>query len=172
MVNVYVGIGSNVNRYYHIAESLDALQNTFGRLFVSSVYESKSVGFVGSNFLNLVVGFSTACSVDDLQKILKSIEDDNGRIRSGPKFSARTLDIDILTYGQKVGLVDGVLLPREEILQNAFVLKPLVDIAAEDIHPVVSKNYGELWANYDKYSQQLWTVDFEWQGQVISKSEG
>ncbi|WP_019528237.1 2-amino-4-hydroxy-6-hydroxymethyldihydropteridine diphosphokinase [Dasania marina] len=162
MSQVFVSIGSNTHRYHHIASSLDALQHYFGELIISPVYESVAVGFEGDNFLNLVVGFESVYSVGELQALLKQIEDDYGRKRGGPKFSSRTLDIDILTVDDMVGDVDGVLLPRTEILDNAFVLLPLYNIAPNQLHPTTHKSYQQLWQQYDQASQKLWPVDFEW----------
>lgn len=170
MTAIYLSLGSNVDRHKNITAALDALAELLGELRISSVYESKSVGFDGSNFFNLVVGADTDLSITDLSETLKRIEDDNGRKRSGPKFSPRTLDIDILTYGDFVGVDGGVELPRAEITKNAFVLLPLAEIAAEVLHPQLQKNYRELWASYDQASQSLWAIDFEWQGKIISKA--
>lgn len=161
MTCVYLGLGSNVDRHRHIRAALDALTELLGKLQISSVYESKSVGFDGSHFFNLVVSAETQLGVADLSEQLKKIEDNNGRKRSGPKFSPRTLDIDILMYGDFVGVESGVELPRAEITQNAFVLLPMAEIAPQVIHPVLKKSFAELWDGYDKTSQQLWRIDFE-----------
>lgn len=168
MTSVYLSLGSNINRHQHILAGLDALQNLFGSLVVSYVYESKSVGFNGSNFFNLVVGAQTDLALADLSEALKRIEDDNGRVRSGPKFSPRTLDIDILTYGNFVGVDVGIELPRAEISKNAFVLLPLAQIAADTKHPQLQTSYADLWRDYNKSSQTLWPIDFEWRGNKIS----
>lgn len=171
MISVYLSLGSNINRHKHILAALDALQNAFGDLTISSVYESKSVGFNGSNFFNLVVGIQTDLALADLSEVLKRIEDDNGRLRSGPKFSPRTLDIDILTYGDFVGIDAGIELPRAEITKNAFVLLPLSEIAAAALHPVLQMPYSQLWGAYDQASQSLWSIDFEWCGKKISTAK-
>ena len=170
MTAIYLSLGSNVNRHKNIVAALDALSAVFGELQISSVYESKSVGFDGSNFFNLVVGAETLLSIAELSEKLKRIEDDNGRKRNGPKFSPRTLDIDILTYGDFVGVESGVELPRAEITKNAFVLLPLAEIAPQLLHPQLQKSYQQLWSEYDQYSQSLWSIDFEWNGKAISKS--
>ncbi len=168
MTRVYLSLGSNIRRHQHIAAGLDALAAAFGELHISSVYESKSVGFDGSNFFNLVVGIDTSLGVAALSERLKNIEDDNGRCRQGPKFSPRTLDIDILVYGDSVGVEAGISLPRAEITQNAFVLLPLAEIAGEQLHPQLQQSYASLWQAYDKSAQPLWPVDFVWQGRKIS----
>lgn len=171
MTVVYLSLGSNVNRHAHIVAGLNALQKLSPELTLSPVYESKSVGFDGSNFFNMVVGISTMLTLVKLSETLKKIEDDNGRFRAGPKFSPRTLDIDILTYGNFVGIESGIELPRAEITQNAFVLLPLAEIAATELHPELHISYGQLWADYEKNSQLLWKIDFEWQGKNISATK-
>ena len=170
MSKVYVSIGSNINRYQHVAASLDALVEHFGELEISPVYESETIGFKGDHFLNLVAAFDSNLSVGDLSALLRTIEYDNGRTRDGPRFSSRSLDIDILTYDSVVGNVDGVSLPRAEIVENAFVLRPLADIAADHLHPALKQSYAELWHAYDQSSQKLWPVDFKWQDRMISRA--
>ena len=167
MAKVYVSIGSNIDRKSHITAALDALAEQFSALEISSVYESEAVGFSGDHFFNLVVGFDTAMPVGELAVCLRQIEHDNGRDRSQERFSARTLDIDILTYDNCVGDIAGVVLPRAEILENAFVLLPLAEIAPDVMHPVKKQSFTVLWQAYSK-QQKLWPVDFFWRGQKIS----
>lgn len=161
-MKVYLGLGSNQRPDFHIRQALDALRQRFGALRVSPVYESAAVGFSGDNFLNLVVEVETALSVGELLQALRTIENQNGRNRSAPRFSGRTLDIDILLYGEAVGMVDGVKLPREEILENAFVLRPLADLAPDLVHPQVQVTMATLWQQYDKSRQRLWPAAFTW----------
>ncbi len=170
MTAIYLSLGSNVDRHKNITAALDALAALLGDLQISSVYESKSVGFDGSNFFNLVVGAHTTLSIVELSETLKRIEDNNGRKRNGSRFSPRTLDIDILTYGDFVGVESDIELPRAEITKNAFVLLPLSEIAPDGLHPQLQKNYRDLWLDYDRTSQSLWVIDFEWNGKVISVS--
>ncbi|HOY22994.1 MAG TPA: 2-amino-4-hydroxy-6-hydroxymethyldihydropteridine diphosphokinase [Cellvibrio sp.] len=159
MTQVFLGLGSNLEREKNIRAGLLALKDVFGDLKLSHVYESESVGFKGSNFYNLVVSLQTNLTVSELSDTLKKIEDKNGRVRTGPKYSPRTLDIDILTYGDFVGVEAGVDLPRAEITENAFVLLPLAELAPHDLHPSLKKSYAELWASYDKNAQALWKID-------------
>lgn len=170
MAQVYVSIGSNQDKVRYIRASLDALHAEFGDLLLSSVYESEAVGFEGDNFYNLVAGFITELSVGELSRRLKAIEDNNGRCRKGPKFSGRTLDIDILTYDVLSGDCEGVQLPRDEIVKNAFVLLPLAEIAPDTLHPVLKTTYAEMWQGYS-HNQHLWSVDFDWSGHRISKAD-
>lgn len=168
-MKVFLGLGSNQEPEFHIARALDALYLQFGELRISPVYESAAVGFDGANFLNLVVAIETSLLVKDLLQALRTIENDNGRDRSAPRFSGRTLDIDILLYGDAVGEVDGVTLPRPEILTNAFVLRPLADLAADLRHPQSNQTFGDLWRDYDKTRQSLWRIKFAWAPLVAEK---
>jgi len=171
MTQVYLSLGSNIDRHRHITAALDALAEAFGRLQISSVFESEAVGFEGSHFFNLVVGIDTDWPIARLSDRLKQIEDDNGRRRQGPKFSSRTLDIDILIYGDFVGEEAGVQVPRDEITKNAFVLWPMAEIAPSEQHPQLQRSYADLWQGYDKTRQKLWPVDFTWQGQKVSSAQ-
>lgn len=170
MAQVYLSLGSNVNPHRYIIAGLDALATQFGELAISPVYESVPVGFDGDNFLNLVVGIRTLLPVGELSQQLKQIEDANGRDRSGSGVRGITLDIDILTYDDCCGVIDGVTLPRGEVLRNAFVLLPLSELAPWARHAQTGQTFAEAWSNYHS-DQQLWRVNFVWRGQLISRAE-
>ncbi|MCH8105796.1 MAG: 2-amino-4-hydroxy-6-hydroxymethyldihydropteridine diphosphokinase [Proteobacteria bacterium] len=144
-VTVYVSLGSNVQRDRNIRLAVKEMRTAFGNLRLSPVYESASVGFDGSDFLNLVAGFETDNEVHEVVQELRVIEDRLGRDRSQPRFSPRPIDLDILTYDGLIIDEPGIQIPREEILQNAFVLKPLCDIAPDGVHPLVKQDYQALW---------------------------
>lgn len=162
MTIVALSFGSNTNPAQYLASALDALQGKFGALRISSVFESEAVGFSGDNFLNLVVLIDTTEKLEDLALFLKRLEDQHGRSRQGPRFSGRTLDIDILTYGDLHGTFAGITLPREEIVENAYVLWPMSQVLGEAVHAPTGKTYAQLWAEYDKDRQKLWPVPFAW----------
>jgi len=162
MARVYVSIGSNIDREANIRGGVADLRAHFGELELSQVYESASVGFDGDNFYNLVAAFDTDRDVLAVAKILHAIEDEHGRTREGPRFSSRTLDIDMLLYDDVV-LKEGKLeLPRDEITKNAFVLWPLAEIAPVREHPVLKQSYAALWEAFDKEKQPLWPIPFSW----------
>lgn len=170
MAQVYLSLGSNIDPHHYIVAGLDALTVQFGELAISPVYESVPVGFDGDNFLNLVVGIRTSLPVGELSQQLKQIEDAYGRDRTGSRFTGITLDIDILTYGDCIGVIDGVTLPRGEVLRNAFVLLPLSELAPAARHAQTGQTFAALWRNYHS-DQQLWRTNFVWRGQLISRSE-
>jgi len=160
MAEVLLSVGSNIERDLNIRSGLKSLALEFGTLALSPVYESEAIGFQGDNFYNLVVAMHTALSVGELSSVLKSIENKHGRDRSSAKFSARTLDIDILTYDQQQGEWEGVSLPRDEIKKNAFVLLPMADLRPNSYYPGSEQTYKALWERFDSTSQKLWVVPF------------
>jgi 2-amino-4-hydroxy-6-hydroxymethyldihydropteridine diphosphokinase len=170
VARVYLGVGSNIERERSIVAGLDALLAGFGELTVSSVYDSAAIGFDGQPFLNLVVALDTDVPLGKLARDLRHIEMEHGRPVNASRFSSRQLDIDILTYANQVGTLDGVQLPRGEILQNAFVLCPLAELAPAELHPQAGKTYDDLWHAFDQRSQPLHKVDFQWRGRSISSS--
>jgi 2-amino-4-hydroxy-6-hydroxymethyldihydropteridine diphosphokinase len=162
MAHIYISIGSNIEAEQHLRQAIAELKAHYGELQLSSVYESESVGFHGDNFLNMVVGLDTAESVHTVVQTLRQIEDRHGRDRTGPRFSARTLDLDLLLYDDLVMKENGLELPREEITRNAFVLWPLAEVAPKLVHPVVRQTMNNLWQAFDKNSQKLWPIAFDW----------
>jgi 2-amino-4-hydroxy-6-hydroxymethyldihydropteridine pyrophosphokinase len=161
MVEVLLGLGSNIDREKNLRSALVALRKLFGVVDVSPVYESNAVGFHGDNFYNLVVAINTDLAVGKLSLLLKEIEDNNGRERLAPKFSARTLDIDILTHGTQLGVIDGVELPRDEILKHSFVLLPMADLRPDSYYPGSTHTYQSLWEGFDDNLRSLWQVNFK-----------
>jgi 2-amino-4-hydroxy-6-hydroxymethyldihydropteridine diphosphokinase len=161
MARVHVSIGSNIDRERHIRAAVVALRERFGTVQLSSVYESEAVGFDGDNFLNMVVAFDTDLDVQAVAQALRAIEDEHGRVRSGPRFSSRTVDLDLLLYDDLVSRNDDLDVPRAEITKNAFVLQPLAEIAPEALHPVEGITFAELWQRFDKTRQALWPVPFD-----------
>jgi 2-amino-4-hydroxy-6-hydroxymethyldihydropteridine diphosphokinase len=159
VAQVYVSIGSNIERRQHIEAALRILAQEFGPLMQSPVYESAAVGFESAPFYNLVVGFQTDMAPRDVQERLHAIEDVNGRDR-GVRLAARTLDLDLLLYDDLVMDRDGVVLPRADITRYAFVLRPLAEIAGSQRHPVTGKRLDELWSEFADASQVLQRIDW------------
>jgi len=158
VATVLLSLGSNIDKNRNILAGIAALERHFGPVICSTIYESEAVGFDGDNFYNLVVQLDTDEPVELVVSTLKQIEDEHGRTRSGPRFSARTLDIDILLYDELIRDDEVVSIPRDEILKNAFVLRPLAELVGESLHPQTGESYRELWERFDHASQSLWPV--------------
>jgi len=153
MPHVWISVGSNIAREKNINAALSDLRDAFGPLAVSPVYETEAVGFKGDAFFNLVAGFDTGRSPLELHRLLREIEARHGRERDGGKFAARTLDLDLLTYGQAVTEEGGKALPRDEITRYAFVLAPLADVAPDERHPELGQSYRQLWERFEKSNE-------------------
>jgi 2-amino-4-hydroxy-6-hydroxymethyldihydropteridine diphosphokinase len=146
----FISIGSNIDKEIHIPSSLNALEKAFGPLLLSSVYESEAVGFEGDLFHNMIVGFQSTQEVKSVAKILRQIELNHGRTKDSRKYAARTLDLDLILFGDLI-IHDGRLqIPRDEIERYAFVLEPLAEIAPDLKHPISHQTYAQMWAEYDK----------------------
>ncbi len=163
MASIYISLGSNIDRDRHTRDGVRALRERFGELELSSVYESEAVGFEGDAFYNMVIACETSEDVHSANRVLAEIEDAHGRDRSGPRFSSRTLDLDLLLYDDLVLDEGGLKLPREEILKNAFVLWPLAEIAPDLVHPLAGKTYAELWAGFDRTRENLHPIEFDFE---------
>ncbi|MFL0801813.1 MAG: 2-amino-4-hydroxy-6-hydroxymethyldihydropteridine diphosphokinase [Agarilytica sp.] len=166
MPKILLGIGSNINREENIRSGIETLSKVVSGMCVSPVYESPAFGFSGDNFFNLVVLGETDRFLSELVGLLREIEFTHGREKDATKFSSRYLDIDVLIYGEKVGLFEGLELPRPEILTQSYVLKPIVDIAPELVHPKEGKRFDTIWANFSGDKRQLWQSDFQYSGDV------
>ena len=141
---VFVGIGSNVDAAANLRHAAACLNDVFGQVELSSVYLSPAYGFVGADFLNMVAKFETQLSVDAVKSRLREIEDTAARIRIDNKFVPRTLDLDLLLFGETVD--PDRRLPRHDILEYPFVLWPLLEIAPERNCPLTGTLLSAVWA--------------------------
>ncbi|GAA0811413.1 2-amino-4-hydroxy-6-hydroxymethyldihydropteridine diphosphokinase [Colwellia asteriadis] len=161
MATIYISLGSNINREKNVKQGIEALTKAFGTLTLSSLFESKAIGFSGAAFYNMVIGIETNKNIEQVTATLREIEFANGRSFDAKKFSPRTLDLDLLLFDDLI-CEHPAQLPRAEITTNAFVLWPLSQVAPNLLHPILNKSYHELWQNYDKKSQQLAIIEPCW----------
>ena len=120
----FLSIGSNINATKNIEFAIKELDLILSNINKSSIYQTKSIGFEGDDFLNLVVSGESSLNFDELNLKLKKIEDLSGRNRNAPKFSARTLDIDIVLQVD----VDEIIFESDEIEKYDFVSNPLKEL--------------------------------------------
>ena len=165
LTRVFLGLGSNVEREKHLCAGLDALAGFLQGMNCSAVFESQPVGIKSGPFFNLVVSAKTDLPLAELSRRLKLIEADNGRYALDRK--GLPLDIDVLFYGDLEGNFDGLILPRAEILKNAFVLWPLSLIAPDKVHPGVGKTLAQMWEDA-QIDQVLAPAAFEWRGEQLT----
>lgn len=160
MSTVYLGIGSNVDVEHNIRAGVNALRDAFGEVELSPVYRTVAVGFKGDDFINLAARVSTAMQPLEMKEFLNALEDRHGRLRNLPKFSDRTLDIDILLYDDLYMRCPSLAVPRAEILQFAHVLKPLSDLAPDLAHPQTRTRLADLWQGFAGDRSGLQQVEF------------
>jgi 2-amino-4-hydroxy-6-hydroxymethyldihydropteridine diphosphokinase len=141
----WLGLGSNVNADTHIRAGIRELVEKFDNVSLSPAYTSTAVGFDGEDFINLVARVETEMHPMELRQYLRDLEDRYGRKRDVPKFSDRSLDIDILLYDDLVVLSPVLEIPRAEILKFSHVLKPLTDLEPKLIHPTELRPMAEIW---------------------------
>jgi 2-amino-4-hydroxy-6-hydroxymethyldihydropteridine diphosphokinase len=142
---VYLSLGSNLDKQKNIKSCLNYLSSSFNNILISPIYQSPSFGFEGNDFYNLVVKIETCFELKALKLWLMKLEDLHGRDRSKPRYSNRTLDIDILLFNTLVVDDSFIVIPRPEILTQAYVLKPLTDIASQLNHPQTYKSFSQHW---------------------------
>lgn len=159
MATVFISAGSNIDREQHLRQALLTLRSKFNGVRVSPVYESVAVGFTGAPFLNCVIEAQTDLSPEQVVALLHTIENAQQRDRSLPKFSPRTLDLDLLLYDDLVIHHPQFHLPRDEIVKYAFVLAPLADLTPHRLHPMLQRSYADLWQQLSKEGQELWKVE-------------
>jgi 2-amino-4-hydroxy-6-hydroxymethyldihydropteridine diphosphokinase len=152
---IYLGIGSNIDPHRNLDLALAELERRFGRLEKSSVYRSKAYGFDGDDFLNMVVALESGLTPNEVQAQLEEIQRMAGREHESHGYAPRTLDIDLLLYGDLVVDDPPIRLPRPDVLRFSFVLGPLAEIAPELQHPQTHQSYRDHWAEFDSSSHPI-----------------
>ncbi len=159
MAAVYLGLGSNIDAEKNLRLAVGELRRLYGELTLSPVYKSAPVGFQGPDFLNLVVALETDAAPMEVIDQIERIHGLAGRSRGPDKFSSRPLDIDLLLHGDMIEPAPPLRLPRCDILDYGFVLRPLTDIAPDLVHPVSGRTIAEHWREFDVDSQPMTLVD-------------
>jgi len=159
MAKVYLGLGSNIDSQNHVRLGIRELRIHYGVLELSKIYRNAAFGFNGADFLNMVVGLETDESPGQIQGEIATIHQRIGRGPAKPKYSSRALDIDLLLYDDLICDEPGLQLPRRDVLDYSFVLRPLAELAPGLVHPVTGKSIASQWAEYDKDSHPLTPVD-------------
>lgn len=169
---VYLGIGSNLNRDNSILFALEKLKPLFSNFVISPVYESKPVREAEPDYLNVVVGGDTTLSFDELFSKLKEVEKDAGNefmMHNSTNFGLkRRLDIDILVYGKLVAN-EPCKVPRHDIQDYPFVNAPLHDIAPDLVHPILGLTVSELFEQMQPHipeNRKVKKVDFDFNRQA------
>jgi len=160
-VEIWVSAGSNIEPERWLRLACRELATRFGPLRLSSVYRNPAVGMAGDDFLNLVIGFRSALPPEAVAAALEQLHDLAGRDRSAGSWTPRTLDLDLLLYGDQVIDRPGIKVPRKDVVRYGFVLGPLAEVAPALRHPVSGLTMAELWARFDRDGARLEQVELE-----------
>jgi 2-amino-4-hydroxy-6-hydroxymethyldihydropteridine diphosphokinase len=158
-VPVYASAGSNVAPVVSLRKALAGVRAAFPDVVVSGAYANTAIGFVGPDFINLALAFTTTRSLAEVLETLHAIEEDCGRGRADPKWAPRRMDLDVLMFGDAVGTFPGATLPRPDFIRRAFMLGPLAEIAPDAVHPTLGRTIGALWGEFDQATHRLRRVD-------------
>jgi 2-amino-4-hydroxy-6-hydroxymethyldihydropteridine diphosphokinase len=147
--HAYLNLGSNIDPELNLPRAVDLLKGHGEIKAVSHVWESKSVGYDGPNFLNACVLFLTESQPENLKTgIIHPIEAQLGRVRGGDKNMPRTMDIDVIVF-------DDMPIMKMDYWDQAFIMVPLAELLPDFIHPVhgvkLSRFSGQL-------QRQVWIV--------------
>ena len=162
MTAVYVAAGSNVEPIANLRRALDVLARHYPGLRLSRAWRNRAVGFDGDDFVNMAVGFDTDEDLRTVVERLHEAEAACGRARHAPKWAPRSMDLDILLYGDTVCDEPGLTLPRPDLLRRAYMLGPMAELAPDLVHPVERATMAELWARFDRDAHVLEPVELGW----------
>ena len=155
--DLYLGLGTNLgNKAENISHAVRILGEKLGEVIaVSSLYETKPVGFVSENdFINAACYIKTTFDPFRVLEITQQIEKEMGRKTksAGHTYSDRIIDIDILMFDDLIINSDELVLPHPHLHERGFVLFPLYDIAKEQFHPLLEKTIAEIKNEYEEKS--------------------
>src|SRR5262249_5971965 len=148
-VTAFIALGSNLgDRQGYLDQALQQLRG-HGRIEVTKVSQIRETTPVGGPagqgpYLNAVAEVHTDLDPHELQRALPDIEQNLGRVRK-QRFGRRTIDLDLLLYGDLVRSEFDLIIPHPRLAERAFVLEPLAELAPEVVHPVFGRTIGDLW---------------------------
>jgi 2-amino-4-hydroxy-6-hydroxymethyldihydropteridine diphosphokinase len=164
VTTVLVAAGSNVEPAANLRRALDALAAHYPGLRTSAAYRNRAVGFEGEDFVNLVLAIDTDDDVHAVLGRLHEAEARCGRERHAPKWAPRSMDLDVLLYGDRVCEEPGLELPRPDLVRRAYMLGPAAEIAPGMVHPTLGATLAELWSRFPRDAHPLERVELGWPG--------
>lgn len=161
MPEVFVAAGSNVEPVIHLHRALGILRAHFPGLRRSRAWRNAAVGFEGDDFVNLVVAFETDEPVQAVLARLHKAEAACGRARDHQRWAPRSMDLDVLLYGDQVSHEPGLTLPRPDLVRRAYMLGPMAELAPQLRHPTLGLTMLELWERFDRDAHPMQEIDLD-----------
>lgn len=158
MARVYLGLGSNINAEKNLRLGITELRSRYGSVDLSRVYQSAALGFEGDDFLNMVAGLTTDASPLEIYEQIEEIHALSGRRRGADRLTSRPLDIDLLMYDDIISAEPGLRLPRWDVLEHSFVLRPFAELAPDLVHPETGRSLAAHWRDFDATRHPLTPV--------------
>jgi 2-amino-4-hydroxy-6-hydroxymethyldihydropteridine diphosphokinase len=148
MTRCFILLGSNIESERNLQTAVRKLAERATLLGVSPVYETEPVGTLNQpNFLNAAVLIETELSAIELKQMLRTIEHEQGRVRTSDKNAPRTIDLDIALFGDEILEVDGRQIPDPDCLKFSHIAIPLADLASQHHHPETGQTFLEIAQN-------------------------
>lgn len=143
MTLVVLDLGTNIDREESLVDALERLAGHFTLKRASSVYRTVPVGMANQpDFFNVSLEVETDKTLDEIRDTARTIEDEMGRDRTGPKFGPRNIDIDVVVYGDLVDQEKGIPHPQSE--EELFVVGPLAELRPQGTHPKTGETWKDL----------------------------
>ena len=155
MTQVLVAAGSNIEPERQLAVAMRDLAREFPGVRFSTAYRNAAVGFEGEDFINLVAAFDSVLPPAAILERLHAIEARCGRERAASKWAPRTMDLDLLLYGDLVHESPGLRLPRPDLVKRPYMLGPAAELAPAMRHPTAGLTLPELWSRFDRDAHAL-----------------
>jgi len=163
VTQVLVAAGSNIEPEANLRRALDTLACHYPRMQCSRAYRNAAVGFAGEDFVNLVIKFDT--DDDDVRSVLAQLHEAEaacGRARAAPKWAPRSMDLDVLLFGDRVCDEPGLVLPRPDLVRRAYMLGPAAELAPATVHPTLGRTLAQLWRDFARDAHPMRVVDIGW----------
>jgi len=157
-VLAYISGGSNVEPERHLLLAARELKRSFPGARFSRCYRNRAVGFEGPDFINFAAELQVASDAAAMRAELQRIEALCGREPGAPRWAPRSMDLDVLLFGDAVFSEPGLVVPRPDLLRRAFMLGPLAELAPARVHPVEGRRLDALWQSFDREAHPLTPV--------------
>jgi len=160
-MQAYVSGGSNLEPETNLVLAARALKARHPGTRFSHCYRNVAIGFEGADFINFVAELPVAGDPALLKGELECVETLCGRMRDAPKWAPRSMDLDILLFGDVVQDTPGLVLPRPDLLRWGFMLGPLAELAPQLVHPAAGRTIADLWREFDQAAHPLLVVPLD-----------